>query len=231
MAFTQQQLVYYRNAFREQKLMKTPAVIGILDLYGMEVLEWLPETLRLEIQDDFQTPLQDPLLSRILTGFALLTTDDFYKSLPDFVMHCNILSGDSFNPELWDPADAGECAWGITEALLLSPPDDTDTEPFSSDITAYIGAVLNSEGIVTAPDVLRIAVRSQPDFDLGLFSEDPELAGAVTGFENSKTDEINQLVQAGIHTIMSQLQSMPLENGTADDILQKMQGLFTTISG
>ena len=229
MAFTQQQIVYYRRAFQEQQLLTTPAVIGILDLYGMDVLEWLPDTLRLEIQDDFQVPLKNPLLSRILSGFSILTTDDFYKSLPDFVMHCNVLSGDSFNPEMWDPADAGECAWGITEALLLSPPDDEN--PFSEDITAYIGAVLDSEGIMSAPDVLRIATRSSPDFDMSAFAEDPEMMSAVTSVEHSKTDEINQMVEAGMRKIMSQIQELPLENGTSADILQKLQGLFTTITG
>lgn len=228
MALTNQQISFYRKALQEKNLLATPMVIGLLDVYGMEVLEWLPETLCLEIQDDFQVPLQEPLLSRVLTGFALLTTDDFYKSLPDFVMHCNILSGDSFNPEMWDPADAGECAWGITEAMLLSPPEEDDEEPFAPEITAYIGAVLDSEGIMTAPDVLRIAVRSQPDFDLGAFAEDPELGGAVTQFENSKSEEINQLIMTGMQKMMSQLQELPLENGSAKDILQKIQSLFTT---
>lgn len=228
MALTNQQITFYRKALQEKNLLATPMVIGLLDIYGMEVLEWLPETLCLEIQDDFQVPLQEPLLSRVLTGFALLTTDDFYKSLPDFVMHCNILSGDSFNPEMWDPADAGECAWGITEAMLLSPPEEDDEEPFAPEITAYIGAVLDSEGIMTAPDVLRIAVRSQPDFDLGAFAEDPELGGAVTQFENSKSEEINQLIMTGMQKMMSQLQELPLENGSADNILQKIQSLFTT---
>lgn len=228
MALTNQQITFYRKALQEKNLLATPMVIGLLDIYGMEVLDWLPETLCLEIQDDFQVPLQEPLLSRVLTGFAILTTDDFYKSLPDFVMHCNILSGDSFNPDMWDPADAGECAWGITEAMLLSPPEADDEEPFGPEITAYIGAVLDSEGIMTAPDVLRIAVRSQPDFDLGAFAEDPELGGAVTQFENSKSEEINQLIMTGMQKMMSQLQELPLENGSADNILQKIQSLFTT---
>lgn len=228
MALTNQQITFYRKALQEKNLLATPMVIGLLDIYGMEVLEWLPETLCLEIQDDFQVPLQEPLLSRVLTGFTILTTDDFYKSLPDFVMHCNILSGDSFNPDMWDPADAGECAWGITEAMLLSPPEEADEEPFAPEITAYIGAVLDSEGIMTAPDVLRIAVRSSPDFDLGAFAEDPELGGAITQFENSKSEEINQLIMTGMQKMMSQLQELPLENGSADNILQKIQSLFTS---
>ncbi len=229
MTFTRQLITYYRRAFQEKKLLTTPAVIGILDLYGMEVLEWLPETLRLEVQDDFQVPLKDPLLSRIMTGFALLTTDDFYTNLPDFVMHCNMMSGDSFNPELWDPADAGECAWGVTEAMLLAPPENEN--PFSEEITAYIGSVLDSEGIITAPDVLRIAVRSKPEFDIGSFSDDPEMASAVVGFENSKTDAINQMVVSGMRSLVAQLEGLPLENGSTADIIEKLQRLFTTVTG
>ena len=55
-----------------------------------------------------------------------------------------------------------------------------------------------------------------------------ELGGAVTQFENSKSEEINQLIMTGMQKMMSQLQELPLENGSADGILQKIQSLFTT---
>jgi hypothetical protein len=43
----------------------------------------------------------------------------------------------------------------MTEALLIQPPDDDDENPFSEDIVAYIGQVLNQEGIISPPDILK----------------------------------------------------------------------------
>ena len=51
----------------------------------------------------------------------------------------NVLAGSEFDPETFDPADSAECAWAVTEALLLSPPDERDTQPvFSDEIRKYI---------------------------------------------------------------------------------------------
>jgi len=218
---TLQQRTFYRQVLTDQSLFTTPAIIGLLDVYGMELLDWLPETIRHEIADDFNIPLKEPLLSRVMSGIALLTTDSFFNSLPDFVMHCNVLSGGVFNPELWDPADAAECSWGITESMLLMPPE-TDN-PFSDEIIGYISAVLDMEGIVTPPDVLRIVANVRVPFDIGSFSEDPEMAAAVIGFENSKTDSINQMLKENIAKLTQQLQSLPLINGDSAEIVKQLQ--------
>lgn len=199
----------------------TTTLMTILtDVYGTECFSWSPETLQMELVDDFRVRLPQFTLDRILTGIALLTTDDFYHSLPDFVQFCNVLSGDLYNPELWDPATAGEIAWGLTEALLLSPPEEDDANPFSEEITAYIGHVLDDEGIITPPDILRIAVRTvEPSAVVaGAFADDPGMLHSIYELQHSKTDSIDEAVTHGLRQLLGQLAALPLENGNADAV-------------
>jgi len=162
-----------------------------------------------------------------MTAISLVTTDLFYKSLPDFVMFCNVLSGDTYNPDAWDPADAEEIAWGITETLLISPPDET--EPFVDEITAYIGKVLDAEGIIKPPDVLKIAVRERdPAAIAGAFSDDPMMFDSIWSLEAAKTEAINRVLKSNMIKLAHQLSELPLRNGSAREAIQKVLQAETT---
>lgn len=202
----------------------TTLLVLFIDTYGTDGCAWSPETIKLEIEDDFRVTLPQPNFDRLMTAINLLTADDFYQSLPDFINYCNLLSGDSFDPRVWDPADATEIAWGITEGLMLSPPEPNDEEPFSEEIVAYIGKVLDQEGIIQPPDVLKIAIRDQDPsaFIDSEFSDDPELFDSIYDFETSKTSEINRLIRANLQLLASQLESLPLRNGSAVGVVQQM---------
>lgn len=195
----------------------------VVDTYGTDALSWAPETLVMEINDDFSITLPPGNTDRLMTAIQLLTTDDFFKSLPDFVNFCNILSGDTYDPRNWDPADAAEIAWGITEGLIINPPDDDDENPFTEEIVAYIGAVLDQEGIINPPDVLKIALRdNNPNTAIGDFSDDPEMFDAVYDFEQSKTDGITQMLKSNLSRLSQQLAALPLRSGNAKDAVANM---------
>jgi acyl carrier protein len=175
----------------------------------------------MEIEDDFGINLPQGSFDRLMVARNLLTTDDFYRSLPDFVQWCGVLNGDTYDPLLWDPADAQEVAWGISEALIIEPPDEE--EPFNSEIRAYIGAVLDEEGIMNAPDILRLALRN---VDLtakvhGDFSDDPIMFAAIYGFEKSKTDDINNYTRGQLRLLISQLEQLPLRLGETNGVVQR----------
>jgi hypothetical protein len=156
-----------------------------------------------------------------MAAIQILTTDRFFKSLPDFILFCNVLSGDTYRPDMWDPADGEEVAWGITEALLISPPDDNDEQPFTDEIRAYIGAVLDSEGIINPPDILRLALRSaNVSTSLEDFSDDPEMFNAIYDLEAGKTEEINQSIRTKTEMLANQFAALELENGAAKDVAQ-----------
>jgi hypothetical protein len=200
----------------------TTLVVTLLDYYGPEFMTWSPETIRAETEDDFNFRWHDTNFDRLMAGVALVISDTFYTSLPDFIELCNILSGAAASPGVFAPADADECAWGITEALLLAPPDGD--EPFSEEIRAYIGKMCDEEGIIVLPDILKLGLRDKtPQITVSNnFSDDPEMYSAIWQNEASKTDDINDLVKARLLELVRQLSALQLVNGSTGAIAKKM---------
>lgn len=211
-----------RQVWSDPNSFATTLLVVFLDRFGTEALTWEPSTIAIEIEDEFRVNLSQHALDRLLVGIQLLTTDSFTKSLPDFIQFCNILSGDTYDPRNWDPADAVEIAWGLTESLLLDPPDED--EPFTDEIRAYIGAVLDQEGIMQAPDILQIALRDtvKPTFQ-GDYSDDPTMFAAIYQFEAGKTQDINTVVRTNLEQLAVQLESLRLRTGSPKAIIQHLR--------
>lgn len=192
-----------------------------LDAFGTEALQWDPGTIALEVEEEFNVDLPQSAFDKLMAAIHILTTDRFYKSLPDFITFCNVLDGEEYRPDVFDPADAEEVAWGITEGLLIAPPDESDQEPFSDEIRAYIGAVLDKEGIINPPDILRIALRAaRVSPSIGDFSDDPEMFNAVYDLESGKTEDINRTIVLRTQLLAQQLGALQLQNGDAKKVAE-----------
>jgi hypothetical protein len=190
-----------------------------LDAFGTEALQWDPATVALEIEDEFNVDLPQTALDKLMVAIQILTTDRFYRSLPDFISFCNVLDGEEYRPDVFDPADAEEVAWGITEAALINPPDDAEEATFSDEIRAYIGTVLDNEGILNPPDILRIALRAaRISPALEDFSDDPMMFNAVYDLEAGKTEDINRTIVLRTKMLAAQLQALNLKNGDAKQV-------------
>ena len=192
-----------------------------LDSFGTEALGWDPATITLEIEEEFNVDLPQLALDKLLVAIQILTTDQFFKSLPDFNDFCNVLCGATYRPDMWDPADAEEVAWGVTEALLISPPDEDDKEPLTEEIRAYIGAVLDSEGIINPPDILRVALRAaRVSPSIEDFSDDPTMFNAIYDLEAGKTADINQSIRMKTELLIAQLAALNLQNGNTQQVVE-----------
>lgn len=196
------------------------------DLDGgvQELLEWAPETIFRQIEDDFSVQLPEVNLDKIMAAIAVVTTNGFYKSLPQFITVCNVFSGDTVSADVFDPADASEIAWGVTEALLLSPPDKDDPEPFTDEIRGYIGAVVDETGLIKPPDVLRLGlfndISLNPSYD---FSDDPAMFEAMWGSQSTRTDEINNMVRSRLQELVNQLRGLKLRFGDGTRLPETLQ--------
>lgn len=214
-----------REAWTGEATYATTLLCLLIDTYGTEPLgdnderePWSPETIQMEIEDDFQIKLPPDNFDKLMAAIALLTTDDFYWSLPDFIRLCNVLNGDGGDDDLWDPADAAEIAWGVTEAVMLNPPEGE--EPFTDEIRGYIGAVLDAEGIIRPPDLLRLALRGDPESKInGDFSDDPVMFASIYKFEEGKTSAINEYVRNNLRLLAAQLEALPLRVGTTKGVV------------
>ena len=199
-----------------------------LDRFEMDGLGWDPNTITLEIEEEFDVDLPQCVLDKLMAAISILTSDTFYRSLPDFIMFCNVLSGDTYRPDMFDPADSAEVAWGITEGLLISPPEEEQNGPFSDEIRAYVGAVLDQEGIINAPDVLQIALRKANVSDAAnQFSDDPAMFNAVYDVEAGKSAEINSIITEKVKMLLGQLRAIKLQNGDTMTVAKTLEQSLT----
>lgn len=176
---------------------------------------WHASTFRSMLEERFGVRLPKVNLDKLMAAVTVVTTDLFWKNADRFIVLANVLAGDEFAPGEFEIADSAECAWAITEALILDPPDDDDPEPFSDDIRYYIGAVLRDEGYVTPPDVLRVAIDSDlADRVRYSFSDDPEMFSGIYAVQQSKTDDVETVLRDCLLELRDQLRSLPLENGS-----------------
>lgn len=197
---------------------------AFLDLHGHEGLEWRPATIQMELEGEFGIDLPAGNFDRLMTAIMIYTTNNFFVSTPDFVRSCVVLSGHHPTPQLLQLPDSEDLAWGITEGLLIHPPEDGEHGPFEAEITSFIGEVLSSEGIMNPPDVLRIATRdhtltSRVNYD---YSDDPDMFSGIVQMENSKTDDINHVINGRLKGLLVQLSTLPLRNGDAINMAVKM---------
>lgn len=193
-----------------------------LDCFGTEALTWDPNTIQMEVEQEFGVDMPAASFDRLLTAISLLTTDTFYTSCPDFVRACVVLSGHTPTPDLLILPDCADLAWGMTEGMLINPPEDANH--FDPEIVGFIAHALDEEGIITPPDILRIGTRSR---DLAEhvrynFSDDPEMFSAIQNEEASKTDTINYLVRARMRGLIKQLQVLPLTTGNVQKLAEKL---------
>lgn len=179
------------------------------------------EAIMRELADAFGTDVPQANLNKFMAALTILRTDHFYKSLPDFVELCNALFDGSFDPDTWDPADALEISWGITEAMLLWPPDPEDQTPFDEQIVGYVAKVVAAEGILRPRDVLRLGFVDRGDWQRvqAEYADAPETLAQIQQIEREKSDEIEQFVRTRFRLLVRQLQEIG-----KSDVLDGLRG-------
>lgn len=215
-----------KQVWLSEQSYATTLLLCYIDTYGSEGLEWDPMTIRHEIEEDFGIKLPNKSFNKLMAAINIATTDQFYTSLPDFIDLCNVLSGDVLDPRWFDPADPGECAWGMTEAMFISPPDREDDNPFSQDIVGYIAEAVKSHGIQNPPDILKIGLRDDAaqiaENVAQTFSDDPEMYSAIWKVQQEKSEEIRSYVKQNLSSLVDQIGKLQLNNGNAADAVKKL---------
>ena len=212
---------YLQQLLTNPETYATTLLVMFLDRYGIEALQWHPTTIRYEFADDFGVQLPEINLHKLMAAIMILTTDRFEQSLSSFVWLCNVLADDTLDPGTFDIATAEEMAWGITEALLIKPPESENH--FNDEICWYIGAVLDEEGVVDPPDVLRLAMRKTTSDPLAAWTGDPELYQSLYESQQAKSKDIEAVVRENLTALIQQLESLSLENGNTKNLLQRIR--------
>jgi hypothetical protein len=196
------------QALRDPDTYTTALLAILLEQYGTESLTWTPQTIFQELWDDFGVDLPDQNRDQLVVGINLLTSDDFYQRLPYFIQACNVLAGSELS-DAFDKADAQECAWGITEASLLVPPDNA-REPFAPAIQQYLRHVLEEAGLRRLPPTFAelVGPGAQPR---QVHVDDPDAARDQRQIEAERTAELHQLIQHNLSKLLEQLSRLSPE--------------------
>jgi hypothetical protein len=194
------------------------------DQEGMSFLTWEPATIQMEIEQHYGIDLPAINFEKLQNALALVNTNSFFVSLTDFMRACVAFNGHLPQENEMIFASAEELAWGVTEGLLLMPPEDNQENPFTPEITGYIGKRLDEEGILNPPDILRIATREQDLVDRVNYdySDDPEMFSAIQGMEAGKTDSINFVIKGRLRALINQLKTLPLKVGQPAQMAEKL---------
>lgn len=176
-------------------------------------LYWNPATIEMEIRDEHGVELPGRVLDRLLTGISLITSNNFQTSEDDFLKDCLALSGRFVTRTAFALPSAADVCWGVVEAQLLC---QSKFEP-SPAIVELIAQILHREGILTPPANLKHILRmtdlqSQVNAD---WADDPSMYESIWTRENERTSAIDQLMTSRLHGLFAQLESLPLQNGSA----------------
>lgn len=194
---------------------------------GYKALHWHPRTVREHLQNHWGVQMTQANFDKLMAAIMIVTTDLFFKNANRFIKLCTVLCGNEFNPHQFEAADALECAWGCTEALLLHPPSEDDPEPFSNEVRHYITHVLKDEGFVTPPDILRIAIDADFSARVGHnFADDPETLGTIQAVQREKSEEVEKAVHGCLLELLGQLKALPLKHGSTADLERRMSNMI-----
>lgn len=194
----------------------SPAVclltLGV-DRYGAEAINWAPPTWAQEIADDTGVALPQRNADRIGAACLLLAhPHEFYRSAASFTDVVTGLAAEWFDTSVWHPPTAHECAWGLVEAHLLSPPENG--ERFSEEIVRYVNMLVREDGFHTVPSVFRTFGIPEdhslpPPHD---YSGDPEIAAVVEGGRAGREKDLSDWLGTKLHELAARLMDLPLNN-------------------
>lgn len=228
-----------RNRLGERDTFATTLLTIAIDTYfdpqkGAAAIlgpnRWSLETIIMELEDDYNVRIPQLCQDKLFVAINLVTSNDFFKRTRRFIDTCNVLAGSELS-RAFDPADAMECAWGMTEALLLLPPEDQDADyEFCEEIRHYLGKVLDEEGIREPPDLLRLAIRptttGQADYgDMPV--DDPASFSMMYEVQADRSLEIKEMLERELLELFNELASLPVKNGNTADLLKRIQGKLT----
>lgn len=210
-----------KRFWEDPRTYGTILLIMTIDRFGSSFLNLSPVTIVMDIEDELKVELPPTNVDKLLASISILTTDLFQTSLPDFILICNALSGEPVSFRVFDPATVNESAWGISEGMLIYPPDNPE-EFFSDEIQEYLREICKLEGFLTPPGPISVFLKNKDLGGSGYSSAfvDPSIFGFVTTSNSEKVEEVESMVLSRMSELFNQLANITLENGDNKNLFQ-----------
>lgn len=184
-----------------------------IDLYGSEVLDWEPETLKEALRSSLDIEVTQREVDRFLALKTALMTNMAYTDVITFHHTINALNGSQAVFNTWDPIDLDELTWGLTELMLNDRPvNDQDwVSRFSSDVKRYIGLIIEQTGSYI-PDAMPAVIKSLAEYAIDNSTTDMDPTLYAVAYENSTAEvrDAEQYTQKKLDDTLTLLNQLPL---------------------
>jgi hypothetical protein len=201
-------------------------LVAALDDFTTEFLEWEPETIEMELRERYGATPSRGTLDRLGAARGLLSSNIFYKDMASFNIVCRCLNFRSMLPGNFVPADLHDIMWGVTEAdILLGGTDGGDTE-FAPSLRLYVGKLLEEQGILDPPRLLRFAAMTKLGMDNQEIADLPDLGSIFEANQADSRKELEDVAVAKLKMMLTQIGSLRLEGSNLEDYGKRISGIL-----
>jgi hypothetical protein len=181
--------------------------------FSEAIYEWEPETLEMEFEDEFGTPLSTIGANKLHALIAALATDTFYTDWMVFGTIATAISSEDGQPNLTGDLSTAEIAWGTTEVLM----NDDNPDPWSPEVARFAGTIQAEDGIIKPVSVLKFA--DMPSIYRG--SDSSADLGQQKSIESQHKAVIEEFIEEQAVTLFKQLALLPWMK---EEDLEKLSG-------
>ena len=186
----------------------TPASVLLallVDEFGTEFFKWEPETLVLEIKDQWGVEASQMALDKIWSLVTSMTTDQFYRSPSAFTATALTLGDNKpHNFDFLEPPSVMGTAWAVVEVYLQDQPDDPK-KAFTDEVKRYMGVILANEGFSKGFGVLNVAI-----VDPAALKESDQLMSPAE--QGRAGQEIGEHIKLRLGKMLKLINSLPLKH-------------------
>lgn len=152
----------------EENIPATVYHLGLIKAYGTDIYEWEPETLWLELKDDYGVEPSEEVKDKIQAVLSVNQIDAFSKDCIPFRSVILALNNTDPQFEYATPIDPAEIAWGLAEISR-----NCNYQPeYSDDVKEFVSLCLAGNHYLGVPSEIAkyINLDYTPDVDTRISS-------------------------------------------------------------
>lgn len=183
--------------------------------FGVECIEWDPETLALEFKDSFGVELNSVVKNQLNAMMTMLATDMWEQDPVVFNFVANALGDGASSMARLEVANPCEIAWALVEYSIVDrpekfdPPEEQVENKLSPEVTAFIGNVLKNNAV--RPNGLFSFLKNKYDIDYSGWADDPIVAQVMYKESEKSYSDVEEYVRHNLKQLTEQLSQLQLQ--------------------
>lgn len=142
------------QVFTDEKAPVAALLTAFIKVYGVEALQWEPEIIRAEIEEDFGIELNDLQANKLHAGITMITTDRFEQDYQTFETCVNLINNQDDDFDTVNVPEAEDIVRAVGEYSLINH----DQPNFNGEVSRYAGLIFYEFGYCQAPKLFPTAL-------------------------------------------------------------------------